>query len=153
MAGETSVRCDRARQWASLKLDGELSELETLLLERHTSSCAACREWQAGIDRATALLREAPVEQPTRRFVQERAAGVPFPLRYRLAVAGVAAAAVLGSILGAALDRPAGPVQQPSPELSFLRNGADHARRPPPSLTRPTAPVPRRPARPPEGAV
>ena len=33
--------CERAREWASLGLDGELSELERVLLDAHTRRCAA----------------------------------------------------------------------------------------------------------------
>ena len=35
--------CDRARAWVSLKLDGELSELEGFMLESHLARCEACR--------------------------------------------------------------------------------------------------------------
>ena len=34
--------CERARQWASLRLDGELSELENALLDAHLGRCQAC---------------------------------------------------------------------------------------------------------------
>ena len=39
--------CERAREWASLRLDGELSELERALLDAHTRNCAACAEYVA----------------------------------------------------------------------------------------------------------
>jgi len=46
MAGEAlsprDGRCERARQWASLRLDGELSELEDALLEQHLEGCSSC---------------------------------------------------------------------------------------------------------------
>jgi len=35
--------CDRTHEWASLRLDGELSPLEEELLERHLTACDDCR--------------------------------------------------------------------------------------------------------------
>ena len=151
MAGGVGAHCDRARQWVSLRLDGELSELEALMLARHVAECGACREWQAGVEGAAALLRDAPLEAPSRPFTLPR--GREFPLRYRLALAGVAAAAALGSIVGGALDSPAGPAPAPSPEFSLLRGGPLQARRPARPPSQPAVPVTPRPERPPEGAV
>ena len=34
--------CDRARAWAALAPDGELSELERKLLDAHVVRCGAC---------------------------------------------------------------------------------------------------------------
>jgi len=147
MAGETTVRCDRARQWASLRVDGELSELEALMLERHVAGCASCREWQERVEGAAMLIRAVPLETPARRVKLERREGRGFLLRHRLALAAVVAAAALGGLLGAMLDRPEGSAPSPSPELSFL---------PPKSAEQPPArlpPVPRRPDLPGEGAV
>ena len=146
MAGET-VRCERARQWASLRVDGELSEFEALMLERHVAGCAACREWQEGVAEMAALLRSAPLETPARRVQLERREDGRFPLRHRLAVAAVVAAAALGSLLGAILDRPEDSAPTPSPELSLLppESGDQSPGRLPP--------VPRRPDLPGEGAV
>ena len=36
--------CERAMQWISLELDGELSQLERAALGRHIDGCARCRE-------------------------------------------------------------------------------------------------------------
>src|SRR4051794_19607041 len=55
--------CDRARTWASLRLDGELSELETALLDAHVSRCADCRGAVAGIEAATVAIRTASLER------------------------------------------------------------------------------------------
>ena len=76
----TSQLCARARFWASLRLDGELSELESALLDAHLARCAACsavaREFAASTDdlRARPLERVAPVtvrhaRSPRRVFV------------------------------------------------------------------------------------
>jgi predicted anti-sigma-YlaC factor YlaD len=91
-------KCDRARQWASLELDGELSSFERALLENHLAGCASCSEFRAEISGLTGALRAAPYEPfagvvlgRTRRRVH---------LRLAPAVAAMAVAAVgLGSIL------------------------------------------------------
>ena len=53
--------CDRARTWASLRLDGELSELERALLETHLGRCVDCRTAVDGIEGATQAIRSAPL--------------------------------------------------------------------------------------------
>lgn len=94
-------RCDRARNWASLGLDGELSELERALLDGHLASCAACRGSTAGVRSFTTALRAAalePLDHP-----------IELPVRRRLAAftsvrVGAAAALVAGAVgLGAAV--------------------------------------------------
>jgi anti-sigma factor RsiW len=148
MAGEKkTVRCDRARQWASLRVDGELSELESLMLERHVAGCDSCREWQQRVERTTELLRASPLEPPRRRVELEGRDEARFPLRHRLVLAAVVAAAALGSLLGAALDRPEGSSPSPSPQLSLLP--PEPGDQPPARLP----PVPRRPGLHGEGAV
>jgi len=147
MAGEKTARCERARQWASLRADGELSELESLMLERHVAGCDSCRLWQERVEATTELLRAAPLDAPARQVKLDRRERARFPLRHRLVLAAVVAAAALGSLLGAMLDRPEGPASPPSPQLSLL---------PPESGDQPPArlpPVPRRPGLPGEGAV
>ena len=37
--------CERARAWASLRLDAELSEFEDALLTAHLRRCSACCEY------------------------------------------------------------------------------------------------------------
>lgn len=101
MAGETYDHergCARAREWASLRLDGELSELERLLLRRHLSRCERCREFVETVAETTGVLRSAPLERPSRRFEPGFATRRGRPLRYR--VAAVAAAVAAGAIAG-----------------------------------------------------
>jgi anti-sigma factor RsiW len=90
--------CERAREWGSLGLDGELSELERVLLDSHLRRCAACAAYVVEITAITETIRAAalePVLQP-----------VAIPLRRRFAYAsrawpaGAAAAAVLAVTLG-----------------------------------------------------
>ena len=56
-----SRACDQARSLASLRLDDELSELESALLEAHLGACAACSAFMADIESATVQLRRAPL--------------------------------------------------------------------------------------------
>jgi predicted anti-sigma-YlaC factor YlaD len=96
----SSWACDRAREAASLALDGELSQLERALLERHLDRCAACAEFSADVTALTRELRaaevvrlERPIELPMRRRVGHgfRHAGA------WAAAASVAVTAVLGA--------------------------------------------------------
>lgn len=59
-----SQLCERARAWASLRADGELSELESALLDGHLERCADCRSFAAGADRVTLALRSTRLERP-----------------------------------------------------------------------------------------
>ncbi len=54
--------CDRARAWASLRLDDEISELEDALLTAHLKRCAACREFEESVRGSVLMLRAQPVE-------------------------------------------------------------------------------------------
>src|SRR5690349_3142332 len=58
--------CERAMQWASLDLDGELSELEEAALGRHLEGCARCRETCAEVRGFTRLLRSEPLVELAR---------------------------------------------------------------------------------------
>jgi predicted anti-sigma-YlaC factor YlaD len=90
--------CERARQWASASVDGELSTFERALLADHLERCASCREFSLAITGLTTALRAAPRERlenisigRVRRHVR---------LRLAPAVAAMAVAAVgLGSVL------------------------------------------------------
>jgi predicted anti-sigma-YlaC factor YlaD len=55
-------KCDRARQWASLELDGELSSFERALLANHVAGCPSCKAFRAEIGGLTTSLRAAPYE-------------------------------------------------------------------------------------------
>jgi anti-sigma factor RsiW len=94
--------CERAREWASLRLDGELSELERALLDAHTRNCAACAEYVADIGALTVAIRSAELERLPRP--------VSLPLRRSFAwatralQAGAATAAVLAITAGLSLQ-------------------------------------------------
>ena len=94
--------CERAREWASLRLDGELSELERALLDAHTRNCSACAEYVADIGAFTVAIRSAeperlsqPVVLPLRRS---------FAWATRAVQAGAATAAVLAITAGFSLQ-------------------------------------------------
>src|SRR3954454_7816182 len=111
MAGEAlsprSGRCERARQWVSLRLDGELSELEGALLENHLESCAACRSFSERVELTTDAVRAATLEQPRIAYELPRRMPTRLPVRRRTAIAAIAAAAALGSFVGSWLQNPA----------------------------------------------
>jgi predicted anti-sigma-YlaC factor YlaD len=92
---ESGHLCERARFWASLRLDGELSELESALLDAHLARCAGCRQIAGGFDASTAALRSAPLERPAPVVVD-----LPRSPRRLLAMVAVAAVLVLGVIAG-----------------------------------------------------
>jgi predicted anti-sigma-YlaC factor YlaD len=91
--------CDRARQWATADLDGELSRFERVLLSAHLEDCPSCREFTTAIGGFTAMLRTAPpeaLERPIEIGRLRRRLG----LRLAPAVAAMAVTVVgLGSIL------------------------------------------------------
>ena len=69
--GTQSV-CRRVRAQVSLRLDSELSQLETRMLDAHLGRCAHCREYAVDVDRFTAELRAAPLETLSRPAFVER---------------------------------------------------------------------------------
>jgi predicted anti-sigma-YlaC factor YlaD len=98
MTAETGQLCARARFWASLRLDGELSELESALLDAHLGHCAACREAATGFAASTSALRSEPQAVPAPvRIEARRPARRPFVALVAAAV--VVAAALVGGLL------------------------------------------------------
>jgi predicted anti-sigma-YlaC factor YlaD len=91
--------CDRAREWATAEVDGELSRFELVLLRAHLDSCASCREFHAAIGGITHALRATPMERLERAIEVKR---LRRRLRPRLAPAA-AAMAVGAVVLGSGL--------------------------------------------------
>src|SRR4051794_26475663 len=86
--------CARASEWVSLRLDGQLSDFEQVLLESHLERCAECRAFAANVSGLTRTLRAMPLEQPSVTFqAPRRARGGTFALG---AVSAAAAVAVVG---------------------------------------------------------
>ncbi len=96
-----SGRCERAREYASLALDGELSQFEHALLRAHLEQCAGCRGYNGGLVATTERLRNAPLERLERPITLPSRQRVSF----RSVQAGLAAALVITAIgLGGALS-------------------------------------------------
>jgi anti-sigma factor RsiW len=88
--------CDRARAWVSLRLDGEISELEEKLLEAHLGRCAACSEFEESVRGTVVALRSRPLER------LEHPISVTGRRRVRVRPAAVArVAAVVAAVAGA----------------------------------------------------
>jgi predicted anti-sigma-YlaC factor YlaD len=87
--------CARARFWASLRIDGELSELEGALLDAHLARCPECAAVAAGFAGASAQLRAAQ-QEPVRPVVVD----IRRSPRRLLASVAVAALLLLGVIAG-----------------------------------------------------
>jgi len=91
--------CDRARQWATADLDGELSRFERVLLSAHIADCPSCREFTTAIGGFTEMLRTAPPEH-LERTIEIGRVRRRIGLRLAPAVAAMAVTVVgLGSIL------------------------------------------------------
>jgi predicted anti-sigma-YlaC factor YlaD len=98
-----SGECERARQWASTEVDGELSSFERVLLHAHLDACPSCGEFSGTIAGLTKALREARLEQLESPVVIGR---LRRRARLRLAPAAAAmaiAAVGLGSILATSM--------------------------------------------------
>jgi len=127
-ASETYVRvvkqltkqCERARECASLRLDGELSEFEQALLAAHLARCEPCRSFAAELDAITTRLRDAPLvalEQP-----------VALPARRRISrrpVEVAAAAALMLTALG--ITGAVTTLDGSNPSLTFSAPGVSNA--------------------------
>jgi predicted anti-sigma-YlaC factor YlaD len=64
-----TTACERAAQWISLELDGELGRLEQAALARHLRRCGRCRSTSSDIGTFTSFLRDAPAIDPSRAVV------------------------------------------------------------------------------------
>ena len=93
----SAVVCDRVRAQISLRLDGELSQLETRMLAAHLARCADCRAYDADVSRITNELRSAPLERMDNPIVIRRPRRVS-ALRLQAGVAAALAVAVLGAV-------------------------------------------------------
>jgi predicted anti-sigma-YlaC factor YlaD len=107
------TECTRAREAASARLDGELSELELAQLDVHLAGCLDCAEYAALIEATTVQLRSAELVQPEEPILVPR-----LRRRLRLVPAAAAAAVVAGVAassfaLGGALGSH-GPQSRPS---------------------------------------
>jgi predicted anti-sigma-YlaC factor YlaD len=96
--------CERARSWASLRADSELSELESALLDAHLGRCASCRTFARGTEEIAAALRSARLQRPAPILVQRQRAGHTGlrALQVAAAIAVVVTAGVIAAVSGPA---------------------------------------------------
>jgi len=129
--GEHGIVCERARAWAALEPDGELSSFEQRLLGAHLERCEPCRAFAQRVEAATLALRAAPPEPLAHpvsvaraaRFAPRRLA----PRRAAYPAVAAAAAAVMALSIGSGVSIPgASPVAAPQP-LVVVTNGDDRA--------------------------
>jgi anti-sigma factor RsiW len=116
--------CDRAREYSSRSLDGELSDFERALLETHLERCDACRAYSVELAEIVTRLRVAPLEAlphpislPARRRVRARV------LQGAAAVAAAAIAATAG-LAGSLQSHPT--EARPNLSLEALMRANDH---------------------------
>src|SRR3954454_13270314 len=99
--GALKAGCIRAQEWASLELDGGLSELERALLHAHLDRCPTCAAYAASVQAITTQLRAAAVEEPVLAVRPAAARAQRLRVRLLVAAAVVVVAAGLGSLAGA----------------------------------------------------
>jgi predicted anti-sigma-YlaC factor YlaD len=106
MADHPAAICERARTWAALAPDGELSELERKLLDAHLQRCSPCAHFALDVAAIAAELRAAapqPLPRPLSVPIWRRR-----PVYARVRAVG-AAAAVAAMALGIASRGPITP--------------------------------------------
>ncbi len=112
-----SLPCERAREWASLRLDGELSQLESAMLESHLARCATCHDVVFQTEAFTAELRASPLEALRRPIAIPRAAAMR-AARVTAAAAVMLVAAGLGSVF--ATSMPSSTTEHAAPQPSLV---------------------------------
>ena len=120
----TALLCERARTWAALAPDGELSELERKLLDAHVQRCPACAHFALDVAAVAAELRAAqlqPLPRPLSVPIWRRR-----PAYARVRAVG-AAAAVAAMALGIAARAPLSPSETDSLRLPRVTNFANTA--------------------------
>ena len=93
--------CERARQWISAGLDGELSEFEGALLEGHLAACKACTAFLVEARSLTNELRSVPMEPFEARVTARRRPRIALrlsPVAASLAVVAVGVGSILASV-------------------------------------------------------
>lgn len=120
----TGSLCERARTWAALAPDGELSELERKLLDSHVRRCAACGQFAFEVAAVAAELRAASLQLLPRPLAVPIWRRRPVYARFR-AVGAAAAVAVMA--LGIASRGALAPSDQDAFELPRVTNFANKA--------------------------
>ncbi len=87
--------CQRIREQVSLRLDGELSQLELRMVSFHLERCADCQTFEAAVREFTTELRTAPLESPRLPIAIRRTRRISLSTA-QLSAAAALAVAVLG---------------------------------------------------------
>ncbi len=129
--GDHGIVCERARAWAALQPDGELSSFEQRLLTAHLDRCEPCLTFAQRVEAATLALRNAPAEPLAHPVSVSRAARFAprrlVPRRTVYSTAAAAAAAVMALSISSGVDFTGGDkAAVPSP-LVVVTNGDDAA--------------------------
>lgn len=97
--------CVRAREWASLRLDNELSEFEGAMLDAHVSGCVACRDYVARVEHVVEQVRDAALVPFEQSVLLPRSRGWLWTMP-RTAAAAAALVAAVGLASGLILKTP-----------------------------------------------
>ena len=107
------VLCDRSREWISLRLDGEISQFEHVLLRSHMLICSDCRRFAYDVNWQTNALRCAPLEPLGRAVTIPRRGWTRRAIEIGTAATAAAAAAVALAVgVGGSHARPTVPQPQ-----------------------------------------
>ena len=112
--------CSRGREWASLRLDGELSLLEEEFLERHLGTCDYCRQFEDDVRWATEVIRLTASERPTRRATVPARGAKRLSVRLQRTGIAAAAALALGALVGIAAQGPSSTEPNPPSQVSMV---------------------------------
>jgi predicted anti-sigma-YlaC factor YlaD len=91
--GAPKAGCERAREWISLDVDEELSELGRARLRAHLARCPACARAARELRALAAMLADAPLEEPVLALELRGRRRVGLARIYAAAVVVAAAAA------------------------------------------------------------
>lgn len=126
--GTFGRNCERAREWSSLRLDGELPQLQRAMLNRHLTACGGCAAFDADLAATTAALRSAALQPLGQPVVLPRLRRSALRAAPALAAAAVVVVFGLGPLVKPELLRPTGgaakatraPAGQPTVEAKLL---------------------------------
>jgi anti-sigma factor RsiW len=135
-------------------MDGELSELEEALLEKHLEGCPSCDAFVARLVSTTEAVRAAPAEWPEIEYPRFARHGSRLAVGRRAAIVAVVVAAALGALVGSFFQRP-GPASKPAsvPQVSLLTTDMNDLRQLPRYTRRPEPAPVRIPGKPSEGVI
>lgn len=122
-----TLACERARLWAALSPDGDLTELEERALAVHLDRCPACREFAGAVVAIADVLRASPPEPVPAVFavpVRSRRRKLFRASELGAAAAAVAVAVSIGSTTLSGRE-PRTPAGLSSPLAASVQAGAD----------------------------